>query len=139
MVAASHDERMGPFGLVVSGEAGNYADALEQIVGPRLLATYRVGRPSEVLEVVDAGLADAVVLDEEFATPEPLRMLRMLRRANPGVLVVMVTVHSDRRWLEEALRLAAFSVVGKPLGLEELLLQIHRMMERLDAAFRQFP
>ncbi len=50
--------------------------------------------------------------------------------------MVLLTGRTDRRWLEEALRLAAFSVVSKPLRLEELLVQIHRMMSRLDAALR---
>ncbi len=33
--------------------------------------------------------------------------------------------------MEEALRLAAFSVIIKPLRLEELLVQVHRMMVRM--------
>ena len=46
--------------------------------------------------------------------------------------MVVVTRRRDRRWLEHALRLAAFSVVAKPLELEELLRQIQRMMARLS-------
>ena len=53
------------------------------------------------------------------------------------VLVVLLTGRSEPRWLQEALRLAAFSVVSKPLRLEELLRQIHRMMLRLDAYLRR--
>jgi len=50
--------------------------------------------------------------------------------------VVVLTTRTDRRWLEDALRLTAFSVVIKPLGLEELLRQIQRMMHRLDEMLR---
>jgi response regulator of citrate/malate metabolism len=50
--------------------------------------------------------------------------------------VVVVTAHRDRRWLEHALRLAAFSVVVRPLQLEELLRQIQRMMFRIDEMLR---
>ena len=38
--------------------------------------------------------------------------------------------------LEDALQLAAFSVVCRPLALEELLRQIQRMMMRIDRALR---
>ena len=136
VAAAVQDEKAVPFGLVVSGEANDYVEALRQIVGPEWLVTYRVRDEGEVLEVVRAGLADAAVLDEEVTRVDTLKLLRTIRRLNEGMLVVLLTGHTDRRWLEEALRLAAFSVVTKPLRLEELLIQIHRMMVRLDAAIR---
>ena len=138
MVAAvARRRRSSPFTLVVSGEAGEYVDALAKIIGPHWLETYMARSDQEVLQLVRAGRADAVVLDEEAAELELLKLLRIIRRLNQAMLVVLLTGRADRRWLEEALRLAAFSVVSKPLQLEELLLQIHRMMSRLDAALRQ--
>ncbi len=138
MVAALTEHgRLNPFSLVVSGEAGEYVEALAKIIGPHWLETHLAGTDEEVLELVQAGWADAVVLDEEASRLELLKLLRMIRRLNQAMLVVLLTARRDRRWLEEALRLAAFSVVIKPLELEELLVQIHRMMSRLDAALRR--
>lgn len=129
--------RLGPFGLVVTGEATDYVDALQRIVGPKLLATYRVRDESEVLELVQARVADAIVLDEDATRLDTLRLLRMIRQIDNALLVVLLASRADRRMLEEALRLAAFSVVTKPLRLEELLVQVHRMMVRLDLALRR--
>ena len=140
MVASRmHHGQAGPFSLVVNGEAGDYVGALQQIVGPRWLRTYRAGSDGEVLQLVQAGVPDAVMLDEAATQLEPLRLLRTIRQVNPSLLVVLLTCRTDRRWLEEALRLTAVSVVAKPLRLEELLAQIHRMMVRLDAAIRRGP
>ncbi len=137
MVAALN-ERKGPFGLVVTGEAESWESALEQIVGPRFLRTYRVSSKGELLEVVEAGLADAAVLDDrENWGLEVLQVLRMIRRLDAALPVVVVTQHAERRWLEDALRLAAFSVVSRPLELEELLRQIQRMMDRLNQMLRE--
>jgi DNA-binding NtrC family response regulator len=124
-------------GLVVSGEAGDYIRALDLIIGPRWLETYPVRSAQEVIELVEGGAADAVVLDEAVTEIDALRLLRIIRRLNQTLLVVLLTCRSDRRWLEEALRLAAFSVVIKPLELEDLLMQVHRMMVRLDAELRR--
>ena len=135
-VRASQDTSQ-PFGLVVSGEAGEYADALRKIVGPKLLETYSVRRDRELLELVREGVPDAVVLDDEAVEAEALKLLRAIRRLDALLPVVLVTVRTDRRWLEQALRLAAFSVVVKPLRLEELLVQVHRIMVRLDSLLRQ--
>ena len=137
VAAAAQDIRRNPFSLVVSGEAGEYADALDKIVGPVWLETYRVRTDREVLQLVQAGRADAVVLDEAVTELDVLRLLRMIHRVNQTLLVVLLTGLSEPRWLQEALRLAAFSVVSKPLRLEELLRQIHQMMLRLDAYLRR--
>jgi DNA-binding NtrC family response regulator len=136
MVAALNDWK-GPLALAVSGEAESWLPAVEAIVGSRFLVTYRVSRDSELLEVIRERLADAAVLDEEVHWPlTALQVLRMVRRVDPLLPVVMVARQPDRRWLEDALRLEAFSVVTKPLALEELLRQIQRIMARLDQTLR---
>ena len=134
--SALKQEGAGPFGLAVSGEAGEYVQALRQIVGPEWLVTYEVDSDRELLHLVRAGAADALLVDEDATQVDALKLLREIRRVDQAVLVVLLTGHAERRWLEEALRLAAFSVVIKPLRLEEMLVQIHRMMVRLDAVMR---
>ena len=140
MVATLNRPRQQPFGLVVTGEAELWTAALEQIVGPQWLRTYDVGSGDELLEVVESGQADAAVLDDSADWDvDVLQLLRMIRRVDVSLQVVVVTARRDRRWLESALRLAAFSVVNRPLQLEQLLRQIHRMMFRLDAMLRDRP
>ena len=136
MVAAINERRT-PFGLVVTGGAESWLPALQGLLGPQWLRPYRVGNDRELLEVVESGVADAAVLDdeEEWAL-DVLQLLRMIRRMDACLPVVVVTTRSDRRWLEDALSLAAFSVVAKPLEFEELLRQLRRMMIRLDRTLR---
>lgn len=136
MVAALN-RRNGPFGLVVTGEAEDWLGALELIVGPNVLVPYKVSSGTELLDVVQSGTADAAVLDDAADwSVDILQLLRMIRRVDAELPVVVVTARRDRRLLEDALRLMAFSVVVKPLALEELLRQIRRMMIRVDEALR---
>jgi DNA-binding NtrC family response regulator len=137
MVAAEFQNK-NPFSLVVTGEAETWLPALEMIVGPQWLTIHKVSGEKQLLKVVESGLADAAVLDDASDwTVDVLRLLRMIRRFNQVFPVVVISSHSDRRWLEDALRLAVFSVVVRPLELEELLRQIQRMMARLDRILRQ--
>jgi DNA-binding NtrC family response regulator len=130
-------QRKGPFGLVVTGEAGTWQPALEQIIGSNWVRTIPAVGDVELIRLVQSGEADAAVLDEEAHWDTGvLQILRMIRRVNAELPVVVLTRRSDRRMLEDALRLAAFSVVAKPLELEELLRQLRRMMLRLEAALR---
>lgn len=136
MVAALK-QREEPFGLVVTGEAESWLPALELIVGPDLIVPYKVSDDKELLDVVQSGLADAAVLDDEAQwAVDVLQLLRMIRRLDTSLPVVVVTARTDRQLLENALRLTAFSVVAKPLALEELLRQICRIMARLDDILR---
>lgn len=136
MVETLHNRRH-PFGLVVTGQADFWQDALEKIVGPQWLRTYQVRHGDEVLQVVQSGLADAAVLDDSAELGlDVMQILRMIRRLSADLPVVVVTQQTDRHTLENAMRLAAFSVVSQPLELEELLRQIRRMMIRLDQMLR---
>ncbi len=136
MVLASNSQEK-PLELVVAGEAESWLPALGQIVGPRYLHARRVRSDHELLEVVRAGGVDAAVLDDDGPWDiDSLRLLRMIRRLDQGLPVVVVTKHTDRFWLENALSLAAYSVVVKPLELEELIRQVHGIMDRLSKMLR---
>ena len=127
-----------PLNLVVTGEAESWLPALRQIVGPKMLRAHQVATDTELLDVVGSGVADAAVLDEEVGGGlEVLQLLRMIRRLDALLPVVVVTDRHDRHLLEGALRLTAFSVLAKPLELEALLQQILRIMERLDKMLRR--
>ncbi len=127
-----------PFSLVVTGEAESWLPALHQIVGSDYLVPRPVSDDRELLDVVGSGQADAAVLDDAAQWDlDALQLLRMIRRVNRTLPVVVVTGRRDRHWLEDALRLTAFSVVTRPLALEELLRQIARMMSRLDEVLRR--
>jgi two-component system phosphoglycerate transport system response regulator PgtA len=137
MVWAPNNNAEHPLELVVTGEAEDWLPALSKIVGPRYLHTRRVRSDNELLEVVRTGQADAAVLDDDSPWDlDVLRLLRMIRRLDARLPVVVVTQHTDRRWLEDALQLAAHSVVVKPLELEELLRQVHGVMSRLTRMLR---
>jgi DNA-binding NtrC family response regulator len=136
MVSTQHRDRT-PFSLVVTGEAESWLPALELIVGTQYLVTRRVDSDHELLNVVESGTADAAVLDDAAEWQlDVLQLLRLIRRLDRALPVVVVTGRRDRHWLEDALALAAFSVITRPLQLEELLRQIQRMMRRLDDMLR---
>ena len=134
----TRDRSRVPFNLVVTGEAETWLPALHQIVGTEYLVPRPVSDDRELLDIVGSGEADAAVLDDATQWRlDALQLLRMIRRINRTLPVVVVTGRRDQHWLEDALRLTAFSVVTRPLELEELLRQIARMMSRLDEMLRR--
>ena len=129
--------QLDPMKLVVTGEAEEWLGALGRIVPDRWLHPRRVRNDHELIEVVRTGNADAAVLDEDSGWDiDVLKLLRVIRRLDARLPVVIITSHTDRRWLEDALRLTAFSVVVRPLEFETLLRQIHQIMKRLHRILR---
>lgn len=121
-----------PFGLVVSGEARRHEDALRKLLGPKMVVTFTATNAGEIVRIVQHGEADAAVVDAGDPH-ELLKTLRMIRRVNMALPVVLVAQEVSRRFLEDALRLAAFSIAHRPLEREELLMHLRRIFERMGS------
>ncbi len=130
MVYVEQKSNRRPLALVVSGEACRHVVILQKLLGPNLVDMHNAHDTGDLLAIVKRGDADAVVVDTEGGEQELLKTLRLIRRVNSSLPVVLVAKQASRRFMEGALRLAAFSVVHKPLEREELLIQLRRIVER---------
>jgi len=139
MVETQH-KPVKPVRLAVTGESRSWLPALEAIVGPAGILPRHVGSDQELLDVVQAKQVDAAVLDDSVDWAlDVLRALRLIRRMNARLPVVVVTGHRDRQHLQAMLELRAHSVLGRPVELEQLLRQIQGMMTRLNRMLREGP
>jgi len=121
------------FTLVVSGEARRHVVNLQKLLGPHPVDMYNAADTGDLMATVQEGRADAVVVDSEWGQQDVLKILRMIRRVNAALPVVLVAQRTPRRFMEGALRLAAFSIVHKPVEREELLIQLRRLVDRFYA------
>ena len=122
-----------PFRLVVTGQATDWAPALSRLIGPRYVELHRVDSNRDLMDVVQSHQADAAVVDDQVDwANDGLKLLRMIRRVDVDLPVLIVTRHHDRQFLQSALQLHAYSVVSGPLGFEQLLRQIYGMMQRME-------
>jgi CheY-like chemotaxis protein len=74
--------------------------------GAAALASFRQKRP------------DVVFLDVNMPGPSGVEVLKELRRADPTLPVIMITVNTEAAVLEECLREGAFAYVPKPFNLQ---------------------
>jgi DNA-binding NtrC family response regulator len=130
MSVVNEQDARRPLALVVSGETRRHAEVLRKLLLPELVRMLDADTMDELLGIVQHGAADAVVVDSDRDDQELLMMLRLIRRVNWAVPVILVARDATRRFLEGALRLEAFSIAHKPLEREELLMQLRRVMER---------
>ena len=135
-------DRDKPFNLVVAGEAEGWVSTLGRVVSPKWVRMRNVRSDNELLDIVGSGQVDAAVIDDQITEQsgrdfDVLNLLRLVRQLDAQLPVVIVTEHQERPWLEQALRLRAYSIVSKPLAFEEFVRQVYGIMTRLDRALRE--
>ena len=126
---------------------------LPRLLNPQGVVSYLARSAQEAIEVADLREIHAAVID--LATPRDphggrpddtrggapgrrfggMWLSELLKRLpdRPPVVIINSPAHTDRqaaRLLQEALRLGAFSVMNKPVGLEQLLVVLQRLLER---------
>ncbi|MBI5094828.1 MAG: sigma-54-dependent Fis family transcriptional regulator [Candidatus Hydrogenedentes bacterium] len=83
---------------------------------------------------LDANPPELLFLDLQLPDSSGLEVLRGLKEAGNGPLVVMITGMQDAKATIEAVRLGAFDYIRKPLDLDAVMLAIEKAGQRLSAA-----
>jgi two-component system nitrogen regulation response regulator NtrX len=94
---------------------------------------YRVetaGDGEEGLRRLEAEPPDVVLLDVALPGRDGLEILEAMRRARPGLPVVMMTGHGTIETAVRATRLGAFDFLEKPLSVDKLLLTLSHALEQ---------
>ena len=121
---------------------GHWTRQLPRLLQPQGVHAFVAKTGQEAVELVHHFHIHAAVIDlatpRDHTTTEAMGgfwLLDVLRRHNQQVPVVVVnsraaTRGETQRFLNEALRMGAFSVINRPVQLESLLSVIARLLER---------
>jgi len=91
---------------VVREYLGEHYDVVVANSGSTAVAAYQRARP------------DVVFLDINMPGPSGIEVLKLLRRVDPTLPVIMVTVNTEVAVVQECLREGAFAYVPKPFDLK---------------------
>ncbi len=78
------------------------------------------GSGAELLAVIDEVLPDVVLLDVHMPEMSGLEALQRLHRTHPDVKVIMLSMHDQAAYVQQALRFGALGYLLKSTGLDEL-------------------
>jgi len=110
--------------LLVDDEVG-YLDVLGKRLRRRGFEVTAASSGTAAIQAVRGQDFDVAVLDLKMEDMDGIEVLRVLKKMEPTIQVIMLTGHGSERAARDGLALGAFDYLTKPIDLETLVERIH--------------
>lgn len=115
--------------LVIDDEVA-FTNNLDKLLSKRGYRVRAVNDGASAVRAVDEESFDVAILDLKMPGMDGIETLRLLKRKNPLLEVIMLTGHGSVDSGIQAMELGAFDYAMKPIRLDELLEKIEQAHER---------
>ncbi|OGF98057.1 MAG: hypothetical protein A2Z06_03085 [Candidatus Glassbacteria bacterium RBG_16_58_8] len=119
--------------LVIDDEPGS-RETLKDILEEEGYLVSTAGEWGDALEQMSREHVHIALLDIRLPGMNGVEVLERIRRESPDTAVIMITAYATLENSIRALNLGAYSYLTKPLNIDEVKVQIRRVVENLDLA-----
>jgi DNA-binding NtrC family response regulator len=113
----------------VDDEVG-YVEVLAKRLAKRGLEVTRAFNGTEAIRSLRFNHFDVAVVDLKMEDVDGVEVLRIFKRMDPEMEVIMLTGHGSEQAARDAMRLGAFDYLTKPCELADLLHKIHEAFKK---------
>lgn len=106
--------------LLVDDDPG-MLDTLMDVLSATGYETSVAASGNAALEMAQAGRFDLVLMDVQMPGLNGVQVLHALRVLDPTIVVIMMTAYTGDELVAESQRTTGFSVLSKPLDLDQVL------------------
>jgi len=117
--------------LLVDDEEG-YVNVLAKRMSKRQVAVSIALSGSEAIQTLRKKDFDVAVVDLKMEDMDGIEVLKIFKKMDPELPVVMLTGHGSEKAARDGLALGAFDYLTKPCDLEDLLATITKATERRE-------
>ena len=117
--------------LLVDDEEG-YVNVLAKRMTKRQVEVSIALSGSEAIQILRKKDFDAAVVDLKMEDIDGIEVLKIFKKMDPELPVVMLTGHGSEKAARDGLALGAFDYLTKPYDLEDLLAVITKAAERKE-------
>jgi len=118
--------------LLVDDET-EFASALAERLRLRSYNARAVFYPEDAIAAVQSDPPDVVLLDFRMPGMDGIEVLKIIKKIDPAIEVIMLTGHGDVSSVEEAIRMGAYAYIMKPLNIGELIMKINSAMKKRNS------
>ncbi len=109
--------------LIVDDEVG-FVNILAKRLSRRNMEVTSAYTGTEAIQVLRKQDFDVAVLDLKMEEMDGIEVLKIFKRMDPKMVVIMLTGHGSEQAAREGIEFGAFDYLTKPCELEELLAKI---------------
>lgn len=115
--------------LLVDDEK-EYLHVLSNRLGKRGLSVVKASSGQEGIQALRRQDFDVAVLDLKLEDMDGIEVLKVFKRMDPNLAVVMLTGHGSAEAARDGIAMGAFGYLSKPCELQDLLSKIKEAYER---------
>jgi DNA-binding NtrC family response regulator len=115
--------------LIVDDEQ-EIRESLVQILGIEGYRLDSAATADEGMKKIEEGIFDLVLLDISLPDRHGLEVLRIIRRENPDIGVIMITAYDSSQMAFQASKEGAESYITKPWDNDKLLLEVRNALDK---------
>jgi len=119
-----------PISLLLVDDEKGYAEVLSKRMGRREIDVTIALSGSEAIQALRKRDFDAVVLDLKMEDMDGIEVLKIFKKMDPKMPVIMLTGHGSEKAAKEGMALGAFDYLTKPCELKELIKRIKEAAEK---------
>ncbi|BBO79597.1 response regulator [Desulfosarcina ovata] len=126
-----HSEK--PIRLLLVDDEKGFVDVLAKRLAKRNIRTTRAFSGSEGIQQLRRCDFDVAVLDLKLEDMDGIEILKIFKKMDPHMPVIMLTGHGSEKASKEGIRFGAFDYLTKPHELAELVDKIHEAVRHRES------
>jgi DNA-binding NtrC family response regulator len=92
-----------------------------------------LSQAGDAMEIIKNEPPHVVLLDFRMPGMDGIEVLKIIKKINPSIEVIMLTGHGDTRSVEEGMKSGAFEYIMKPVDIGELIVKINQAKNKRDS------
>lgn len=128
-MTASHEPTTRPLRVLLVDDERGFTDVLARRLGRRCMQVTTAGSGTEGIQKLRDNRFDVAVLDLKMEDMDGIEVLKIFKKIDPHMPVIMLTGHGSEQAAREGLAYGAFDYLTKPCELEDLVAKICRAVE----------
>lgn len=118
-----------PIRLLLTDDETAYLNVLANRLTKRGFDVVKAGSGTEAIQILRKHDFDAAVLDLKMEDMDGIEVLKILKKMDPSIRVIMLTGHGSEKAAKEGMAFGAFDYLSKPCEITELVAKIRKACE----------
>ena len=125
MSPAAKNRAAGSIRLLLVDDEKGFVDVLSKRMAKRNIRVTKAYSGTEAIQALRRHDFDMAVLDLKMEDMDGIEVLKIFKKMDPGLSVIMLTGHGSEKAAEEGIKYGANDYLTKPCDFEELIKKIN--------------